>query len=119
MDSWQLIPLLSLAAYFIYLTYYYAAPMFGLKVLLFYAHIRYRGAEIRFRDERITMNYAVGGQERMIVRRLETDPTSRFFAMTVCSEFRGMLREARTAVMSPPAEQSFEQTDERSSDRAG
>ena len=108
-DYLQLIPLLALTLYFLYLTYYYAAPMFCLKVLLFYAHIKYPGADIRFADGKITMRYGTGGEEGKAERRLETDPTSRFFAMTVCSEFRGMLREIRRGSMdakeddAPPA----------------
>ena len=95
-DYFQLIPLLSLTAYFFYLTYYYAAPMFCLKVLLFFAHLKYRGAEIRFFDGKITMRTGRDGEERFLERTVETDPTSRFFAMAVCSLFRGMLRELRT-----------------------
>lgn len=98
-DYLQLIPLLSLTAYFFYLAYYYAAPMFCLKVLLFYAHIKYRGVDIRFVGERITMKYENSEEERLIERTLATDPTSRFFAMTVCSEFRGMLREMKNGVI--------------------
>ena len=94
-DTWQLIPLLMLAAYIFYLTYYYALPMFFLKVLLFYAHIRYRGSEIQFVGGKIIMKVTAGGEERMIERVLEADPSSRFFAMTVRSEFRGMLRELK------------------------
>ena len=98
-DYLQLIPLLSLTAYFFYLTYYYAAPMFFLKVLLFFAHIRYRGAEIRFRNGKITLRAEIDGEERVIERPVEIDPTSRFFAMTVRSTFRGMLREMKKGAM--------------------
>lgn len=91
MDYLQIIPLLSLTAYFFYLTYYYAAPMFRLKVLLFMAHLKYRGVEIRFTDGKITVK--MPEENRVTERPLEVDPTSRFFAMTVCSEFRKMLRD--------------------------
>ena len=92
----QLIPILSLAGYFLYLTYYYAAPMFWIKVLLFTGHIKYRGADIRFRDGKITVKLQRGGEERVFERPLDMDPASRFFAMEVCSEFRALLREIRT-----------------------
>ena len=91
MDYLQIIPLLSLVMYFFYLTYYYAAPMFCLKVLLFYAHIRYRDIDIRFTGGRIT----VKTQEREYERPIEVDPTSRFFAATVLEEFKGLLRDIR------------------------
>ena len=90
-----LIPLLALTAYFAYLAYYYAAPMFWLKVLLFLTHIRYRGSEIRFRDSKITVKLKNRGEERVYERPLELDPTSRFFAMAVCSEFTELLRDIR------------------------
>ena len=93
MDYFQIIPLLALTAYFFYLTYYYAAPMFFLKVLLFYAHIRYRGVEIRFEDAKIVVK--MPEEEKSLERPLEIDPTSRFFAMTVFTEFKGLLRDIR------------------------
>ena len=92
MDYFQIFPLLSLAAYFIYLTYYYAAPMFCLKVLLFLAHLRYRCSDVLFTEGKITVKYEKNGEERVMERQLETDPTSRFFAMSVCAELKGMLR---------------------------
>ena len=93
MDYFQLIPILSLIAYFLYLTYYYAFPMFCLKVLLFIAHIRYRGVEIRFTGGKIILKMPDTGivSERL----LEVDPGSRFFTMTICSEFKAMLRDLR------------------------
>ena len=94
-DYLQIIPLLALTAYFFYLTYYYAAPMFWLKVLLFWSHIRYRGAEIRFSDGKITIKLENDGKERVLERTLDADPTSRFFAMEVCREYREMIRETR------------------------
>ena len=93
MDYLQLIPLLSLTAYFFYLSYYWAAPMFYLKVLLFIAHIKYRGIDIRFTEGKIKVR--MPAESHVIERVLETDPTSRFFAMAVCSEFKKMLRNIR------------------------
>ncbi len=97
-DYLQLIPLLALTLYFIYLTYYYAAPMFWLKVMLFYAHIRYRDIDILFTTGKIVVTYSRDGEEHVLERRIEIDPTSRFLAMTVCSLFRGILRSIRTGV---------------------
>ena len=95
MDYFQMIPILALTIYIIYLSYYYAAPMFCLKVLLFYAHIRYREIDIRFTDGKITVTLG----ETVYQRELDDmDPTSRFFASAVCAEFRRMLREIRKGV---------------------
>ena len=91
MDVFQMIPILALTVYIIYLSYYYAAPMFCLKVLLFYAHIRYREIDIRFTGGKITVTLG----EAVYQRELDMDPTSRFFASAVCTEFRRMLREIR------------------------
>ena len=98
MDYFQLIPLLSLTGYFFYLTYYYAVPMFCLKILLFAAHLRYHCSDIRFADGRITVKYTENWEEHVLVRMIEVDPTSRFLAMTTCSTFRGMLRDIRQGV---------------------
>ena len=38
MVVFQMIPILTLLAYFLYLTYYYAAPMFWLRVLMLIAY---------------------------------------------------------------------------------
>ncbi len=40
----QIIPILGLVMYMFYMTYFYAFPMFILKILLFYGHVRYRGS---------------------------------------------------------------------------
>ncbi len=94
-DVLQLIPLLALTAYFFYLTYYYAAPMFRLKVMLFYAHLKYRDCEIRFIGGRITFRQMRDGEELRLERPVEVDFASRFLASTVCREFRGLLRDLR------------------------
>ena len=94
-DYLQLIPLLSLAAYLLYYTYYYAFPMFRLKLLLFYAHIRYRDIGVLFRSGKITVKLTRDGEARSLVRELDTDPTLRYFAMDVCSSFRRILRDIR------------------------
>ena len=51
----QIIPILGLVMYMFYMTYFYAFPMFILKILLFYGHIRYRGSFITFRGGKITV----------------------------------------------------------------
>ena len=53
--GFQVIPLVMLGAYILYASYYYATPMFFLKVMLFYAHIKYRDIDIRFEERRITV----------------------------------------------------------------
>ena len=58
----QLIPILTLVMYFFYMTYYYAVPMFILKILLFYGHIRYRGSFITFRGGKITVECRKDGK---------------------------------------------------------
>ena len=95
MDVFQLIPLLALTAYFFYLTYYYAAPMFWLKVMLFFAHLRYPGCDIRFMGGTVTVRLQKDGVEQVVECPLEVDPSSRFLAITTCSVFRGMLRQIR------------------------
>ena len=94
-DTLQLIPLLALTAYFVYLSYYYAAPMFRLKVMLFYAHLRYRPCEIRFVGGRITFRRVLDGEELLVERPVEVDIASRFLAFTTCREFRLLLRDLR------------------------
>ena len=91
----QLIPILTLVMYFFYMTYYYAVPMFILKILLFYGHIRYRGSFITFRGGKITVECQKDGKLTVYERPLDVDPSSRFLAMNVCSEFRTMLRDIR------------------------
>ena len=107
-DYLQLIPLLSLAAYFLYYTYYYAFPMFRLKLLLFFANLRYRDIDILFRSGKITVKLTRDGEARSLVREMDTDPTLRYFAMDVCSSFRGILRDIRKGCF---AEEKAEQLD--------
>ena len=94
----QIIPLLSLVMYMFYMTYYYAFPMFILKILLFYGHIRYRGSFITFRGGKITVECKKDGKLTVYERPLDVDPLSRHLAMDVCSEFRDLLREIRKGV---------------------
>ena len=107
-DYLQIIPLLTLVAYIFYCTYYYAVPMFCLKVLLFYAHIRYRDITILFRGGKITVTLTKNGEELLIERPVEIDPTSRFFAMTVRSMFRKLLRDIRKGRIAEEAEKQPE-----------
>ena len=94
-DYLQLIPLLALALYVFYISYYYAAPTFFLKLMLFYAHLRYRDIDILFRDEKITIKLTKCGEEHVLERKLEFEPVLRYFAMDVCNVFKGMLRDIR------------------------
>lgn len=110
-DMYQLIPLLALTAYMVYLTYYYAAPMFWLKVMLFYAHFRYRGCDIRFTGGTVTVRLQKDGAEQILERPLEVDPSSRFLASTTCSVFSRMLRDIRKGKVSE-AEISFQGGDQ-------
>ena len=93
--GFQIVPLLALALYILYLSYYYATPMFFLKVLLFMAHLWYGCTDIRFTEGKIIVNYVRNGEEYVMERVLDVDPTSRFFAATVRSEFSSMLRRIR------------------------
>ena len=79
MDYFQLIPLLILAGYFCYLTYYIAAPMFYLRVLLFIAYKKFCCSEVRFGEEKITVKVLLNGEDRVIEKPLDADPSSRFF----------------------------------------
>ena len=91
----QIIPLFGLAAYFCYLSYYYAAPMFYLKILLFAAHKKYRCSEIQFTEDKITVKFSKGGEEKIIEHAVESDFSSRFLAMDLCLVLRKMLAEIR------------------------
>ncbi len=91
----QIIPLFGLAAYFCYLTYYYAAPMFYLKILLFTAHKKYRCTEVQFTEDKITAKFSKDGEEKVLEQAVETDFSSRFMAMDLCLVLRKMLSEIR------------------------
>ena len=93
--GFQLIPLVMLGAYILYASYYYATPMFLLKVMLFFAHIRYRDIDIRFEERRITAYYSKDGEEHVAARPVDEDLDSRFWPMTACSAFRRLLGDIR------------------------
>ena len=95
MDYFQLIPLLILAGYFCYLTYYIAAPMFYLRVLLFIAYKKFCCSEVRFGEEKITVKVMLNGEDRVIEKPLDADPSSRFFVMALCSALKGILKDIR------------------------
>ena len=106
----QIIPILGLVMYMFYMTYYYAFPMFILKILLFYGHIRYRGSFITFHGGKITVECRRDGKSVVYERPLEVDPLSRHMPMDVCNEFRDLLHEIRkgsavTAEQEAPREQ--------------
>ena len=91
----QFIPLILLGLYLLYISYYYATPMFFLKVMLFVTHIRYRDVDVRFEESRITVRFSESGEERVVVQPIDEELESRFWAMTVCSVFHGLLRDIR------------------------
>ena len=76
--GFQIVPLAMLGAYLLYASYYYATPMFFLKVMLFLAHIRHRDIDIRF-----------------VVRAVDEELESRFWPMTACAAFRRLLGDIR------------------------
>ena len=93
--GFQVIPLVMLGAYILYASYYYATPMFFLKVMLFLAHIKYRDIDIRFEERRITVRFTKDGEEHVVSRPVDEELESRFWPMTVCSAFRRLLRDIR------------------------
>ena len=95
MEIFQIIPIAALIVYFLYLSYYYAAPMFWLRVLLLIAYKKYRCREIRFTEDAITVTLTRDGEEHRMVRPLGVELESRFFPMTACSVMRGILRDLR------------------------
>ncbi|MBQ3373021.1 MAG: hypothetical protein IJG40_07810 [Oscillospiraceae bacterium] len=94
-DYFQLIPLLILAGYFCYLTYYIAAPMFYLRILLFLAYKKFRCSTVRFGEEKITVNVLLEGEERVLEKYLDADPSSRFFVMALCLALKSILKDIK------------------------
>ena len=97
--GFQVIPLVMLGAYILYASYYYATPMFFLKVMLFYAHIKYRDIDIRFEERWITARFTKDGEEHVVSRPVDEDLESRFWPMTTCSAFRRLLRDIRKGIL--------------------
>ena len=91
----QILPILALSLYVLYATYYYAAPMFCLKILIFIAYGIHHCTDIRFYDAKITVKIPIGGEERVIQRLVDVDLASRHLAATVLSEFRIVMKEIR------------------------
>ena len=75
--GFQVIPLVMLGAYILYASYYYATPMFFLKVMLFFAHIKYRDIDIRFEERRITVRFTKDGEEHVVSRPVDEELESR------------------------------------------
>ena len=94
--GFQIIPLVMLGAYLLYASYYYAVPMFFLKVMLFLAHIRHRDIDICFEERRIIARFTKDGEERVAVCAIDVKLESRFWPMTACFAFRHLLRDIRT-----------------------
>ena len=95
MVVFQMIPILTLLAYFLYLTYYYAAPMFWLRVLMLIAYKKYHCTEVRFTEETISIRLLRDGAETVLEQPLGVELESRFFVMTACSVVRKLLRDLR------------------------
>ena len=95
MEIFQIIPIAALIVYFLYLSYYYAAPMFWLRVLLLIAYKKYRCTEVRIGEETVTARYPKDGGEGVIEQPIGEDLVSRFFAMSLCSALRAVLAELR------------------------
>lgn len=95
----QVMPIFTLLAYFLYLSYYYAAPMFWLRVLMFIGYKKYRCTEIHITEENILVKYSQDGEEREVRHELGVDLSSRFFVMTACSVLRGIFRQMRRSAV--------------------
>ena len=93
--GFQIVPLAMLGAYLLYASYYYATPMFFLKVMLFLAHIRHRDIDIRFEERRIIARFSKCGEEHIVVRAVDEELESRFWPMTACAAFRRLLGDIR------------------------
>ena len=91
----QLLPILALSIYVLYSSYYYAVPMFCLKILIFIAYGIHRCTDIRFYDAKITVKIPISGEERVIERPVDVDLASRHLAATVLREFRAVMKEIR------------------------
>ena len=74
-----MIPIFLLGLYILYVSYYYATPMFFLKVMLFIAHIRYRDIDIRFEERRILVRFSRDGMKHVVERAVDEDLESRFW----------------------------------------
>ena len=98
--EFQMIPIFLLGLYILYVSYYYATPMFFLKVMLFLAHIRYRDIDILFEERRITVRFSRNGTEHVAERTVDEDLESRFWPMSLCSAFRKLLRDLRKGNLS-------------------
>ena len=95
MPFFQLLPILALSLYVLYSSYYYAVPMFCLKILIFIAYGIHRCTDIRFYDAKITVKIPISGEERVIERPVDVDLASRHLAATVLREFRAVMKEIR------------------------
>lgn len=91
----QIIAILSLVAYMVYITYYYALPMAWFKIMKFFACKSHRCEDVRVIEEKIVVIFTASGRERRIERDLGVPLDSRFWTMTLCSTFRSMLKETK------------------------
>ena len=95
MEMLQIIPLLCLAVYFLYITYYIAIPMFCLKVLLFIGYKKYHCSEIRFGEDSVTVRYQKDEATLLKVKAMEEEIDSRFFIMALCSALESLYKDIR------------------------
>ena len=89
----QFFPILALITYMLYMIYYFVIPTAILRIMLFYAHKKYYGIDIRFADNWIMIK--LPEYEKPIGRLIDIDIPARLLEYTVCSELRKMLREIR------------------------
>ncbi len=97
MEMIQLIPLLTLLVYILFLSYYIAVPMFCFKAMLFYAHLKYREIDFQFEEHRVKATLSDGEKKMVFEHPVEEGFDSRFYAMTLCSAFRILLADIRKA----------------------
>lgn len=95
MNSWQLLPILSLVAYIMYLLYYYVIPTLHLRILWFIAQKKQHCSSVIFSEYKITVKFTKNGEERVIEQFLDDDIPSRFKVPALCSKFKGILADIK------------------------
>jgi len=89
----QALPLFALIAYMLYMIYYFIIPTAYLRIMLYCAHKKYCGIDIRFADNWVLVK--LPEYEKPIGRLIDIDIPARLLEYTVCSELRELLREVR------------------------
>ena len=93
MVTFQIIAILSLVAYILYVTYYYAIPMFCFRMKTYFARKKHLCTDVRVIEEKVVVIFESSGKSRKIERNLGVPVDSRFWAMNLCSSLRSMLKE--------------------------